>query len=260
VRLGLLQGVADCLTHNLLSARDHLTEALALASSLQINDASLSTVMAMGFSRQEARRALLYCDGRVEAAVAMALQTREDKQRRHDEERERHRLDVRRRRLGKTVSGALVDLTALERLVGMDFDETIAAMALRHADNDLDGAITSLTDPAKVAMLFLAEDERRDVTPMDTAEGEGEPGEVGEVDGTGEDDDGDDVVAEDPMGEDAAAAAGGLSFEDECAFVEDMELEDGESHLDVDVDEEMSLITQYLAKVSELERAQAPAA
>ena len=149
VRLNLLEAILALHGGDVQRASAGLEAAAEFARPFQVDADAHAQFVAMGFTPQEATRGLRQCSGNMSQAVEWVLARRheaaERRQRQREERRERRRL----RAYGKTASGAYVDGAVLDKLTALEYDEDIAALALRDAENSFNQALDALLDPSK---------------------------------------------------------------------------------------------------------------
>lgn len=129
-------------------------------------DDALAALLGMGFSQQEATRALRFTTGNVEQAATFALDARQQAEARRQQDKELRRKRKRQIGFGQTVGGYYVSLEALERLAGdgLGYPENVAVAALKQVrgvweigchspgcplqtDNDVNAAVDLLSNP-----------------------------------------------------------------------------------------------------------------
>eukprot|EP00698_Gefionella_okellyi_P005293 TRINITY_DN1481_c0_g2_i1.p1 TRINITY_DN1481_c0_g2~~TRINITY_DN1481_c0_g2_i1.p1 ORF type:complete len:537 (-),score=138.96 TRINITY_DN1481_c0_g2_i1:682-2292(-) len=135
-RLAALEGVVAFLDGNANLAYDKLQKAHDDIRALDIPEEGLMTLLSMGFDERESRRALVACGMQTEHAVNWAIKRREDNEiaaQRDTARRLRRREQI---RIGKTVSGKLVDVDLRDDLVAKGFDKLLVEEAVRQADNN----------------------------------------------------------------------------------------------------------------------------
>lgn len=160
-RLELLEGVVAYHTGLLEEACKALTSAQAKYRQLQVSDESLSTLLNIGFTTKQSRRALRMCGQDVQRAVEFAIEERERIAKKEEEDRQRYR-DIREQKsYGRTLLGKVVEMTKLTELASIGYERPLAAEALRRNENDFQKALDELTDPASNSSLQGSLESRR---------------------------------------------------------------------------------------------------
>ncbi|XP_013171777.1 PREDICTED: NEDD8 ultimate buster 1-like [Papilio xuthus] len=137
MRLYLLQGIVAFHQNRRADAKDLLEKAEAELNNLRVDESAVSRLMELGWSRAQARVGLRGASGDPDRAH-LQLAARAD-------QREQHRRD-RRLRLQRTCSdGSALDGGLVRQLEAQGFARPLAAMALRHNNNDLQAALRDLT-------------------------------------------------------------------------------------------------------------------
>ncbi|KAL3854064.1 hypothetical protein ACJMK2_013345 [Sinanodonta woodiana] len=153
VRLHLLQGIVAFHQHNIPQAHHYIQQAEQELNRLDVDGATLTEVMTMGFSEREARLALRASNGDLQGAVVHIMKRREEK-----EDNKKKAKDVSKRNrlakiLGNTASGARVNVENYELLVSMGFPKGASAEALRQANNDVSQALEVLQNHPNLLSL-----------------------------------------------------------------------------------------------------------
>ncbi|KAI8468889.1 MAG: hypothetical protein J3K34DRAFT_522552 [Monoraphidium minutum] len=156
VRLEAMEGVVAFHVGDRDAAARHLAAAQERYQKLQVSPQSLAALREMGYSKQEASRALRFCSGDVGAAVPFIADQRQRQEERAAERRRQRSWLSERAAFGKTPRGVYVDRVPLEQLVGLGYERGLAAEALRAAENDLQAALDTLGDAVKSGALQLA--------------------------------------------------------------------------------------------------------
>jgi len=146
-RLELLEGVVANHTGLLEESCKALTSAQAKYQQLQVSDESLSTLLNIGFTTKQSRRALRMCGQDVQRAVEFAIEERERIAKKEEEDRQHYREIREQKSYGRTAMGKVVDMTKLTELASIGYERPLAAEALRRNENDFEKALDELTDP-----------------------------------------------------------------------------------------------------------------
>lgn len=146
-RLHMLQGIVAFHQEHYPQARQYLEKAAALISRLKLDDSKLAQVMALGFSESVARLALRATGGDVDLAVQHIITQQDKKKAQHEKELEERKLKLRKRSLGKTCNGEWVSVETYDALKAMGFSSSNARHALQQANNDINVAIQVLQQP-----------------------------------------------------------------------------------------------------------------
>lgn len=146
-RLELLEGVVAYHTGLLEESCKALTSAQAKYQQLQVSDESLSTLLNIGFTTKQSRRALRMCGQDVQRAVEFAIEERERIAKKEEEDRQHYREIREQKSYGRTAMGKVVDMTKLTELASIGYERPLAAEALRRNENDFEKALDELTDP-----------------------------------------------------------------------------------------------------------------
>lgn len=151
LRLQLLKGVVQFYEQRHVAAMQTLDTAAGLLAELEVDAASMTAIMGMGFTEREARLGLRAAKT-VEPAVLHIMSRREKIAEMRRAERER----ARQRRLGATADGSPIDLHAVKNLVGMGFRKSMSVAALRQTNNDVAMAQLILTETPELLAPALA--------------------------------------------------------------------------------------------------------
>lgn len=146
-RLELLEGVVAYHTGLLEESCKALTSAQAKYQQLQVSDESLSTLLNIGFTTKQSRRALRMCGQDVQRAVEFAIEERERIAKKEEEDRQHYREIREQKSYGRTAMAKVVDMTKLTELASIGYERPLAAEALRRNENDFEKALDELTDP-----------------------------------------------------------------------------------------------------------------
>lgn len=146
-RLHLLQGIVAFHQEHYPQARQYLQKAATLISQLKLDDSKLAQVMAMGFSESVARLALRSVGGDVDLAVQHIITRQDEKKAQQEKEQEERKLKLRKRSLGKTCNGEWVSVEKYDALKAMGFPANNARHALQQANNDINVALQILQQP-----------------------------------------------------------------------------------------------------------------
>lgn len=172
VRVHLLQGALAYYRGDFDDARSLLRRGDTLFRELTLgpgDDAKLMELLEMGFEAHEAGAALLSCGKDVSRSAARIVERRAAEVRERAERRQRRNEQRELRSFGRTPSGKLVHLRALNSLSDMGYPRPLAAEALRLADNDPDAALTTLSSRASQEELQIALCERQSAREADRA-------------------------------------------------------------------------------------------
>ncbi len=160
MRMHLLQAIVAFHSGYKRRAVDLLKRAGSELKRLQVPSDLLEEVCAQGFTPKEARLALRATGNNPTAAVKHAQETKKKKAEFAEAEGEREK---KRHKLGKTTDGSWVNLGKLKTLTEkLGYDETLAAKALRHTNNDMDQAIVVMCDQQE--LLLDMEDNDKEIT------------------------------------------------------------------------------------------------
>ena len=119
----------------------------------------LVEIVSMGYSMAEARTGLRASLGDRKLAVEHIMRRRDEKAeivRKEKEERERSKL---RDKLGRCANGNWVNVGYYKTLLGMGFTKSVAATALRQANNSLNTAVQMLQEEPELIALAAQERE-----------------------------------------------------------------------------------------------------
>ncbi|GFR78199.1 NEDD8 ultimate buster 1-like [Elysia marginata] len=164
MRLYLLQGIVAFHKGDMREAGILFKRAEFVLTLLHVDENSLNEIMLMGFSEKEARLALRSKSGNVQGAVDFIMEKRKEKEEINKKSKQAWQQRVRGKKLGKTVSGAMVNVDHFDSLVSMDFPPGAAAEALRQADNSISLAIEVLNSRPELLALPDPESKKIDIT------------------------------------------------------------------------------------------------
>ncbi|CAI5519483.1 unnamed protein product [Closterium sp. Naga37s-1] len=153
LRLDLLDAIAAYHSGDLTGARPLLASAQSLFQQLQVSDESLASLAGMGFSANEARRALRVAGGDVSRAAEFVILQRQREAEKAEEDRRQRRMEREQRAYGRTPRGKKVDMRLLDELAAYGFTRRVAAEALRQSENHHQRALDALLDPNSLAAL-----------------------------------------------------------------------------------------------------------
>ncbi|CAI5499853.1 unnamed protein product [Closterium sp. Naga37s-1] len=156
LRLDLLDAIAAYHSGDLTRARPLLASAQSLFQQLQVSDESLASLAGMGFSANEARRALRVAGGDVSRAAEFVILQRQREAEKAEEDRRQRRMEREQRAYGRTPRGKKVDMRLLDELAAYGFTRRVAAEALRQSENHHQSALDALLDPNSLAALEVA--------------------------------------------------------------------------------------------------------
>eukprot|EP01018_Ginkgo_biloba_P022885 Gb_03805 [translate_table: standard] len=160
-RLELLEGVVAYYGGLLKESRKSLMSAQDKFHQLQISDEALSKLISMGYTEQQARRALRMSGQDVQRAVDFAIEERARTNQKREEDEQWQRQIREQKTYGMTPLGKAVDMTKLNELVSIGYERSLAAEALRKNENDREKALDELTDPISNSALQYAIESRR---------------------------------------------------------------------------------------------------
>jgi len=155
VRLHLLQGVVAFHMGQTFEAKRLIERASKEADELQINGDHLVTLMSMGYTLKECRRALRSCQG-IDAAAQYVIQKRLEREEREEKERKRRAEEREQKKYGKTVSGQRVNMQHLKDLSVMGYNKDLIAESLKQSNNNLNDSLLMLLDPSQREILETA--------------------------------------------------------------------------------------------------------
>ncbi|XP_047115578.1 NEDD8 ultimate buster 1-like [Schistocerca piceifrons] len=175
-RLMLLKGTTG--TEAVLFMRLHLLQAIVLyhknkrtaaaallkrveneISNLKIDDASLGTLLELGYTNYEARLGLRATCGNVAAAVEFLSNRRTQKEEVKKKEAAERHLNRERRKLGKCIDGEqFVDPQLHKSLMSMGFARSTAREALRQTNNNLTQSLDLIREKPHLFMTPSQED------------------------------------------------------------------------------------------------------
>ena len=127
---------------------------------LAVDEMDLVEIVSMGYSMAEARTGLRAALGDRKLAVEHIMRRRDEKAeivRKEKEERERSKL---RDKLGRCANGNWVNVGYYKTLIGMGFTKSVAATALRQANNSLNTAVQMLQEEPELIALAAQEREK----------------------------------------------------------------------------------------------------
>lgn len=156
VRLELLEGVVAYHGGKSEAARQSLVSAFSKYKQLQVSDEALAQLGAMGFTTLESRRALRMCGQDLQRAVEFTMEETRKKLEQKEKDRRVRRELREQRKFGRTPGGKAVDMTNLEKLLSIGYEQRIAAEALRQCENDFQQALDVLSNPAAFAALQVS--------------------------------------------------------------------------------------------------------
>ncbi|CAI5931860.1 unnamed protein product [Closterium sp. NIES-64] len=135
LRLDLLDAIAAYHSGDLMGARPLLASAQSLFQQLQVSDDSLASLAGMGFSANEARRALRVAGGDVSRAAEFVILQRQRAAEKAEEDRWQRQMEREQRAYGRTPRGKKVDMRLLDELAAYGFTRRVAV-----ADGKADGS------------------------------------------------------------------------------------------------------------------------
>lgn len=153
MRLHLLQGVLAFHQAKNQLCRQKLQLAESELSTLQVDENSMTQVMAMGFTAMEARLGLRASGGNIDMALSHIMQQKEEKKKRLETEKAENEMKRLEKKLGKTANGDNVNVTFFKMIVSMGFSKGAAAAALRQTNNDISNALQVISDNPELLNL-----------------------------------------------------------------------------------------------------------
>ncbi|KAG2370609.1 hypothetical protein C9374_011783 [Naegleria lovaniensis] len=137
-KLSLLKGIICTEIGDKENAKVYLQQSQNDYNKLRIDPTLVDQLVNMGFSTDEARKALRNCDGNVEMALSYILEKREIAKQKRMEEMERKQQRKKQLVYGKTKNGKLVDMKLLQALskVFPHVDTEVVVEALIQSNND----------------------------------------------------------------------------------------------------------------------------
>ena len=155
-----LQGVVAYHLGRDREARLQLEKVSTELQLLAVDEMGLVEIVSMGYSMAEARTGLRAALGDRKLAVEHIMRRRDEKAeivRKEKEERERSKL---RDKLGRCANGNWVNVGYYKTLLGMGFTKSVAATALRQANNSLNTAVQMLQEEPELIALAAQEREK----------------------------------------------------------------------------------------------------
>ena len=155
-----LQGVVAYHLGRDREARLQLEKVSTELQLLAVDEMDLVEIVSMGYSMAEARTGLRAALGDRKLAVEHIMRRRDEKAeivRKEKEERERSKL---RDKLGRCANGNWVNVGYYKTLIGMGFTKSVAATALRQANNSLNTAVQMLQEEPELIALAAQEREK----------------------------------------------------------------------------------------------------
>ena len=152
-----LQGVVAYHLGRDREARLQLEKVSTELQLLAVDEMDLVEIVSMGYSMAEARTGLRAALGDRKLAVEHIMRRRDEKAeivRKEKEERERSKL---RDKLGRCANGNWVNVGYYKTLIGMGFTKSVAATALRQANNSLNTAVQMLQEEPELIALAAQE-------------------------------------------------------------------------------------------------------
>ncbi|XP_052183356.1 uncharacterized protein LOC127795614 [Diospyros lotus] len=147
LRMELLEGVVAYHSGQFEKSRQALTSAQTKYFQLQVPDEALSSLVGMGFKESDAKRALRINNQDVQSAVDFLVDEKAKRAQKRLDDIQR-RKDIReQKRYGMTALRKPVNLLKLQELTIIGFEKELAAEALRINENDLEKALSALTNP-----------------------------------------------------------------------------------------------------------------
>ncbi|XP_045504878.1 NEDD8 ultimate buster 1-like [Colias croceus] len=157
MRLYLLQGIVAYHQNKRDRAAELLLKAEKELTDLRVDDASVQTLMELGWSRGQACSALRACAGDLPRAQAHLDYARAQR----DRARIQHREEREQRLLGVCADGSPVSKRLVESLQAMGFPRELAVLALRNANNSVADAVRVIQEQPEL----LDDSDMDDATP-----------------------------------------------------------------------------------------------
>jgi len=144
-----------------IDAKRYIEMAQKENKELQVNEEDLLALMNMDFGFREAQRALRACAGNRDVAIDYALNKRSLREAEKAKEYKKYLEKKQKKKYGKTVSGHWIEISLMNSLSQMGFEQDIVVEALRQTDNNESECVIILTDPDRISMLQMAVEERK---------------------------------------------------------------------------------------------------
>ena len=159
IRLEVLEGVSAFFHKDLDLAHRILSSAKDKTRQFEVSEESLSALNSMGFGMKESIKALQACNqgSDLDAVVAQITQNRAHEREIKDKRRRMKAWDQEKGLFGELPGSddSFVSLGALNALSNIGFERKLAGEALRLTSNDLNTALTLLSDPARMRNMVL---------------------------------------------------------------------------------------------------------
>ncbi|CAK1542443.1 unnamed protein product [Leptosia nina] len=161
MRLYLMQGIVAYHQNKRALAKELLSKAERELLGLRVDEASVQTLMELGWSKSQASAGLRACGGDVDRAHHY-LDEKEAARKRNRDEREQ-------RALGLCPDGSPVDRRLIEALQGMGYSRKLAILALRNANNNVTDAVRIIQEqPELLDDSDLSEDADSSADPVES--------------------------------------------------------------------------------------------
>eukprot|EP01023_Acetabularia_acetabulum_P002818 TRINITY_DN11202_c0_g2_i1.p1 TRINITY_DN11202_c0_g2~~TRINITY_DN11202_c0_g2_i1.p1 ORF type:complete len:559 (-),score=117.24 TRINITY_DN11202_c0_g2_i1:404-2080(-) len=144
LRLEMLEGMAAYYAGQGTISKQKLTAAKSRWEKLQVMPEDVNELLSMGFDYEEVLRSLRLAGRDKSRALELIMRQREEEVVLKQREKQRKR----QAKFKRTKNGAYVNLEFIDRLVGLGFNEAMAAESLRSNENDFDKALDLLQSPA----------------------------------------------------------------------------------------------------------------
>ncbi|XP_039268057.2 NEDD8 ultimate buster 1-like [Styela clava] len=162
VRLYLLQGVVFYHEGQYKESNRLLDKAQGYAKMVVTDQDKVTELMTMGLAEREARRALRANMMDVKLATQWAFKQREEHKEIKKQEKEKKRKKALQKKFGTCANEDPINIDTYEQLVSqMGFEPTLVVEALKHANNDVGGAIEMIDsnpDQLREAVRMNAEE------------------------------------------------------------------------------------------------------
>jgi hypothetical protein len=162
-RLFLLQAIVAYHSQNVMLAKFLLDKAEEKIKTMSVTDAEMAPIIQLGFTAREARIGLRAVNKDQNAAVQYLMGKNEQRDNLKNLEREQKRQERKQRLYGYTSKGNKLNIKQLDELVGMGFEESMVAEALKQTDNNNEHALTLLLNNPE--LLRVNKEPKEDLEP-----------------------------------------------------------------------------------------------